>query len=64
MCLMTPIQGPIVAQVFMDNIFKVHGMPKSIVFDCDPTFPKKKLGFVLSSRYPIEFQHNISLPNT
>jgi hypothetical protein len=27
-----------VAQIFMDNIFKLHGMPHSIVFDQDPTF--------------------------
>jgi hypothetical protein len=28
----------IVAQIFMDNIFKIHGMPHSIVSNCDPTF--------------------------
>lgn len=27
-----------VAQVFFDNVFKLHGMPKSIVCDRDPTF--------------------------
>ena len=27
-----------VAQIFMDNIFKLHGMPHSIVSDRDPTF--------------------------
>ena len=27
-----------VAQIFFDNIFKLHGMPKSIVCDRDPTF--------------------------
>jgi hypothetical protein len=27
-----------VAQIFMDNIFKLHGMPNSIVSDKDPTF--------------------------
>jgi hypothetical protein len=26
------------AQIFMDNIFKLHGMPHSIVSDHDPTF--------------------------
>jgi hypothetical protein len=26
------------AQCFMDNIFKLHGMPHSIVSDRDPTF--------------------------
>jgi hypothetical protein len=28
----------IVAQIFMDQVFKLHGMPHSIVSDCDPTF--------------------------
>jgi hypothetical protein len=28
----------ILAQIFMDNIFKLHGMPNSIVSDKDPTF--------------------------
>jgi hypothetical protein len=27
-----------VAQIFMDHVFKLHGMPHSIVSDCDPTF--------------------------
>lgn len=27
-----------IAQVFFENIFKIHGMPKSIVCDQDPTF--------------------------
>jgi hypothetical protein len=27
-----------VAQMFLDNIFKLHGMPHSIVYDRDPTF--------------------------
>ena len=26
------------AQVFMDNIWRLHGMPQSIVSDHDPTF--------------------------
>jgi hypothetical protein len=26
------------AQIFMDSIFKLHGMPHSIVSDCDPNF--------------------------
>jgi hypothetical protein len=33
-----PFTTSIVAQVFMDNIFKLHGMPHSIVFDKDPMF--------------------------
>jgi hypothetical protein len=37
-----PLQQPFttstVAQLFMDQIFKLHGMPHSIVSDCDPNF--------------------------
>jgi hypothetical protein len=29
-----------VAQIFMDQVFKIHGMPHSIVFDRDPTFTR------------------------
>jgi hypothetical protein len=27
-----------VAQIFMDQVFKFHGMPLSIISDCNPTF--------------------------
>jgi hypothetical protein len=27
-----------IAQIFLDNSFKLHGMAHSIVSDCDPTF--------------------------
>lgn len=33
-----PYTTPGIAQVFFDNIFKLHGMPQSIVCDKDPTF--------------------------
>jgi hypothetical protein len=36
--LQHPFITSIVAQIFMDNIFKLHGMPNYIVFDRDPTF--------------------------
>jgi hypothetical protein len=36
--LQHPFTTSIVAQIFMDNIFKLHGMPHSIVSDQDPTF--------------------------
>jgi hypothetical protein len=33
-----PFTSAIVTQIFMDIIFKLHGMPNSIVSDKDPTF--------------------------
>jgi hypothetical protein len=33
-----PFTPTLVAQVFLDHIFKLHGMPTSIVSDRDPTF--------------------------
>jgi hypothetical protein len=33
-----PLTPALVAQVFLDHIFNLHGMPISIVSDCDPTF--------------------------
>jgi len=33
-----PFTPTLVAQAFMDQIFKLHGMSTSIVSDCDPTF--------------------------
>jgi len=36
--LQHPFTTSMVAQIFMDHVFKLHGMPHSIVFDHDPTF--------------------------
>jgi hypothetical protein len=36
--LRNPFIATIMAQIFIDNIFKLHVMPNSIVFDRDPTF--------------------------
>jgi hypothetical protein len=36
--LQHPFKASMVSQVFMDNIFKPHGMLQSTIMDCDPTF--------------------------
>lgn len=36
-----PYTARVVAQLFMKHIFKLHGMPESIVSDNDPTFTSK-----------------------
>jgi hypothetical protein len=36
--LQHPFTTSTVAQLFMDHVFKIHGMPHSIVSDRDPTF--------------------------
>ena len=33
-----PYIAPQIARVYFDNIFKLHGMLESIVYDQDPTF--------------------------
>lgn len=38
MALSHPYSASTVAQVFLDNVFKLHGMPTSIVSDRDALF--------------------------
>jgi hypothetical protein len=38
-----PFTASTVAQIFMDQVFKLHGMPNSIIFYRDPTFIKQFL---------------------
>ena len=39
--LLHQFTSAMVAQLFIDQIFKLHGMPTSIVSDRDPTFTSK-----------------------
>ena len=41
MSLSHPYTAPLVAKVFMDNIYKLHGLPASIVSNRDPIFLSK-----------------------
>jgi hypothetical protein len=36
--LQHPFTTSTMVQIFMDNMFKLHGMPNSIIFDKDPIF--------------------------
>jgi hypothetical protein len=36
--LQHPFTASMIAQLFMDQVFKLHGMSHSIVYDHDPTF--------------------------
>jgi hypothetical protein len=38
--LQHPFTATRVVQIFMDKIFKIHGMPNSIFSDKDPTFTR------------------------
>jgi hypothetical protein len=38
--LQHPFTASTVAQIFRDQVFKLHGMAHSIVFYCDPTFTR------------------------
>jgi hypothetical protein len=57
--LQHPFTTSIVGQIFMDQVFEVHVMPHSIVFDQDPTFT---INFwqELYTRHPISSQHSLS----
>ena len=41
MCLSHPYSAPTVAKIFMDNVYKLHGLLTSVVSDRDPVFLSK-----------------------
>jgi hypothetical protein len=41
MSLIHPYSAPTMANIFMDNVYKLHGLPTSIVSDRDPVFLSK-----------------------
>jgi hypothetical protein len=55
--LQHPFTTSIVAQIFMDNIFKLHGMPHSIVSDKIPLSPTIFGKNFQAPRNPIASQH-------
>lgn len=64
MALSRPFNAQIVARVFMDNVFKLHGIPSSIISDRDKVFTStfwkelfKQIGTTLS--YSTTYHHQI-----
>jgi hypothetical protein len=54
----------LVAQVFIDHIFKLHDMPTSIVSNCDLKFTNTFLAGIVQIRgNTIEHEHNIQPSN-
>jgi hypothetical protein len=59
--LQHPFTTSMVSQILMDQVFKLHGMPHSIVSDHDPTFTSnfwQELFKIQGTR--IASQHNLS----
>lgn len=57
-----PYFGQQIAKEFFKNIFKMYGLPKSIVSDRDPIFFEQILaGIVQAARHLI--QHGLSIPS-
>jgi hypothetical protein len=62
--LQHPFTTATVAQIFMDNIFKIHGMPNSIVSEKKPHFHKQFLArIVQATGHPITSHHFLSPPD-
>jgi hypothetical protein len=59
--LQHPFTSSMVVQIFMDQVFKLHGMPHSIVFLSWPNFHKQFLERTIQATWhPIASQHSLS----
>lgn len=58
-----PFTPSLVAQYFMDQIFKLHGMPTSIVSNSDSIFTNNFWQELFRLRYPNKTQYFLSSPN-
>jgi hypothetical protein len=61
LALSHPFSAAKVAKLFLDNIYKLHGMPDSIVSDRDRVFTSTLAVVVHSHKYPIV--HEFSIPS-
>jgi hypothetical protein len=62
--LQHPFTASTVAQIFMDQVFKLHGMLHFIVFYRDPTFTSNFWQELFQATgHPIASQHNLSSPD-
>lgn len=54
-----PYSAVLVAQVFLDTIFRLHGFPRSIVLDTDSVFLRVMAGIVQVTRMFFKHVYNL-----